>query len=189
MPLSSASSRKLVHTRDVQLRGYLREDGQIEVEVRMTDVKSYSMANLDRSLIAAGEPLHDMWIRMTLTPDELEITACEASMDATPYTICPQTAPKMDRLVGLRVGKGFLKAASLRVGGVEGCTHLRELLQPVATVAYQTQYSVINHGPDGGSPKDKRALAPGLLNSCHSYNEHGPLVTRLRAEEENPASN
>jgi hypothetical protein len=189
MPLPAASSRRLLHTRDVQLRGYLREDGQIEIEARMTDVKTYSMANVDRSLIAAGEPLHDMWIRMTLTPDELEITGCEAVMDATPYNICSQTAPKMERLVGLKIGKGFLKAASLRVGGVDCCTHLRELLQPVATTAYQTRYSLLNHALDGGVREDRPGLAPGLLNSCHSYDERGPVVARLGAEEEIPASN
>ncbi len=189
MPLPPASSRRLLHMRDVQLRGYLREDGQIEIEARMTDVKTYSMSNVDRSLMPAGEPLHDMWIRMTLTPDELEITACEAAMDFTPYAICPQTAPKMERLVGLKIGKGFLKAAAMRVGGVEGCTHLRELLQPVATTAFQTQYSLLNNAQDGGAPKDKPGLAPGLLNSCHSYNENGPVVARLMAEAEISASN
>ncbi len=189
MPLPAAAARRLLHTRDVQLRGYLREDGQIEIEARMTDVKTYSAPNIDRSMIAAGEPLHDMWIRMTLTPDELEITACEAVMDSTPYGICPQAAPKMERLVGLKIGKGFLKAASLRVGGVEGCTHLRELLQPVATTAFQTQYSLLNHELDGGAREIEHGLAPGMLNSCHAYNEHGPLVARLRAEEEIPAPN
>lgn len=189
MPLSAAGSRRLVHMRDVQLRGYVRDDGQIEIEARMTDVKSYSMGNLDRTMIAAGEPLHDMWIRMTLTPADLEITACEARMDATPYNMCPQTAPKMERLVGLKVGKGFLRAAGQRVGGTEGCTHLRELLQPMATTAYQTQYSLKNHALDGQPRKDNHGLAPGLLNSCHSYVETSPVVARLTAEEENFVSN
>ena len=190
MPLSAAPSpRRLLHTREVTLQGYLREDGLIEVEARMTDVKSYSMANIDRAGIPAGVPLHDMWIRMTLTVEEMEIVACEAAMDSTPYNICPQTAPNMARLVGLKIGKGFLRAAAQRVGGVEGCTHLRELLQPVATTAYQTRYSVLNHGPDGGEGKDKPGLAPALLNTCHSYNETGPVVARLRAEAELSAPN
>ncbi|MGE4480641.1 DUF2889 domain-containing protein [Acidocella sp.] len=189
MPLPSASSRRLLHLRDIQLRGYVREDGQIEIDARMTDVKTYSAGNVDRSMIPAGEPVHDMWIRMTLTPDELEITACEAAMDFTPYGICPQAAPKMERLVGLKIGKGFLKAVSLRLGGVEGCTHLRELLQPVATTAYQTQYSLLNHAFDGSRQQDNPGLAPGLLNSCHAYEETSPVVARLLAQEKPPASN
>lgn len=189
MTLSAAASRRLVHSRDIKLSGYLRADGQIEVEARMRDTKSYSMDNQDRSLIAAGEPLHDMWIRMTVTADEMEITACEASMDATPYAVCPQVAPNMDRLVGLKIGKGFLRAAVMRVGGAEGCTHLRELLQPVATVAYQTRYSLQNH-EIGGQTKKREAgaaapnpdIAANRLNSCYAYAETSPLMAHLRQE-------
>lgn len=185
MSLSAAGPRRLVHRRDIQLCGYVREDGQMEVEARMCDVKTYSMPSHDRHLIAAGEPLHDMWIRLTLLPDTMEITGCEASMDATPYGICPQTAPHMGRLVGLKIGKGFLRAAAQRVGGVEGCTHLRELLQPLATVAYQTRYSlqVHPHALEGKMQRGERDSGPGLLNSCHSYAETSPVVARLRQAE------
>lgn len=183
MPLSVAGPRRLIHMRDIKVSGYVREDGQIEVEARMSDVKSYSMPNHDRQMIAAGEPLHDMWIRLSLIADSMEITACEARMDATPYAICPQTAPKMERLVGLKIGKGFLRAAATRVGGVEGCTHLRELLQPLATVAYQTRYSLLTHELEGKA-KEETASAPeaGLLNSCHAYAEDGPVVARFASE-------
>lgn len=180
MPLSAAGPRRLIHTRDIQLCGYVREDGQIEVEARMSDVKSYSMENHDRHVIAAGEPLHDMRIRMTLIPQTMEITACEASMEATPYAVCPQTALKMERLVGLKVGKGFLRAAALRVGGTEGCTHLREMLQPVATVALQTLYSLKTQGVDGKTKPDEAEIGPSLLNSCHAYAETSPVVARQR---------
>lgn len=186
MSLSAAGPRRLIHRRDIQLCGYVREDGQLEVEARMCDVKTYSMPNHDRHLIAAGEPLHDMWVRMALIPDSMEITACEASMDATPYGICPQTAPGMGRLVGLKIGKGFLRAAAQRVGGVEGCTHLRELLQPIATVAYQTRYSLQIHADAVEGRQQRRGVDPGagLLNSCYSYAEASPVMTRLRQEEE-----
>ena len=187
MTLPAAASRQLVHSRDIKLSGYLRADGQIEVEARMRDTKSYSMENQDRSLIAAGEPLHDMWIRMTLTAEEMEITACAASMDATPYAVCPQVAPNMDRLVGLKIGKGFLRAAIMRVGGADGCTHLRELLQPVATVAYQTRYSLQNHEIGGQKRSDRPAsgangqdIEANRLNSCYAYAETGALMAHLR---------
>lgn len=182
MPLSAAQSRRLIHTRDIQLCGYVRDDGQIEVEARMRDVKSYSMESHDRHLIAAGEPLHDMRIRMAFMPQSMEITACEASMEATPYAICPQTAPKMDRLVGLKIGKGFLRAAAMRVGGTEGCTHLRELLQPLATVAFQTHYSLQTHGVDGKTKPAEVDSGAGLLNTCHAYAETSPVVARLGLE-------
>ena len=183
MPLSAAKPRRLVHTRDIQLSGYLRDDGQIEVEARMRDTKSYSMMGHGQRVIASGEPLHDMKIRMTVTPDEMEITACEAAMDATPYAICPQTAPKMERLVGLKIGKGFLRAAAQRVGGIEGCTHLRELLQPIATVAFQTCYSLQNHAVEGPMKQQGADRGPGLANSCHAYAEPAPALMQESAAE------
>lgn len=182
MSLPAAGSRRLVHMRDIKLSGYVRADGQIEVEARMQDIKSYSMENHDRQMISAGEPLHDMWIRMTLTPDEMEITACEARMDATPYAVCPQVAPRMERLVGLKIGKGFLRAAALRVGGIEGCTHLRELLQPVATVAYQTRYSLQNHEINGKPKREEPESNAHLINTCHAYAQTGKLAARMQPE-------
>ncbi|WP_363238880.1 DUF2889 domain-containing protein [Acidocella sp.] len=35
----------------------------------------------------------------------------------------------------------------LRIGGVAGCTHLRELLQPLATVSFQTMHGIRAHTP------------------------------------------
>lgn len=184
MPLGTAGSRKLVHMRDVQLRGYLREDGQMEIEAHMTDLKTYTFGSTDRTQISAGEPLHEMWIRMAIRPEDMEITACEAAIDASPYNICPQTAPKMERLVGLKIGKGFLRAVAQAVGGVEGCTHLRELLQPIATVAFQTRYSVMNGHMTGQGVKPGGSPGENLLNSCHSYAEDSPVMARLRASAE-----
>jgi len=183
MSLSRPAPRKLLHMRKVDLRGYLREDGQLEVEAHMTDEKTFSFANIDRDGIRCGEALHDMWIRITLDMD-LTITGCEASMDATPYSVCPQIAPNMSRLVGLKIGKGFLKEANARVAGVEGCTHLRELLQPLATTAFQTMVSIRFRESGATSLRPSTAEPnPGgrLLNTCHAYAQGGPIMTRIAA--------
>ena len=137
MPLPKPSSRKLLHSRDIQLRGYEREDGLVDVEAHLTDTKSYSFSNRDRGNIPAGEPIHEMWLRITIDHG-MTIIAVEAAMDATPHNPCSGIAPNYQRLVGLNMAKGFMKAAMQQLGGVEGCTHLRELLQPLGTIAFQT---------------------------------------------------
>jgi hypothetical protein len=177
MPLSRPTSRKLLHLRDIQLRGYQREDGLVDIEARMTDTKTYSWNNPDRGAVNSGEPLHDMWMRVTIDQN-MTVHGCEAAMDATPYSACPSVAPNFQRLAGLTIGKGFIKAAMLRLGGVEGCTHLRELLQPIATVAFQTMVSV-RRLDKSGQPKSPRPFVeinPALVNTCHAYDENGPLV-------------
>jgi len=175
MPLPVPAPRKLLHLRDIAVRGYLREDGQIDVEAHMTDVKTHTFGNTQRGEIPAGDPLHGMWLRLTID-DSLTITAVAAAMDYTPHHICPAIIPNFQRLVGLSIAKGFLRAASERLGGTDGCTHLRELLHPIGTVTFQTVFSV------KGSEIPRDSTSPGstripaiLLNTCHAYKEPSPL--------------
>ena len=175
MPLPKASPRKMLHLRDVKLRGYEREDGLIEVEGRITDVKTYGAGST--GAFEAGEPVHDMWLRVTFDRD-LVIQDCVAAMDATPHETCPMVAPNYRRLIGLKVGKGFIKAAMQLLGGGEGCTHLRELLQPVATVAFQTMtiYRQL------AASKGKKWVNLDLVNGCYAYREDSEMVREYRAE-------
>ena len=111
MPLSPPPERELLHSRDIVLRGYLRVDGLYDIEAHLTDTKTYGSANRDRGYIHAGEPIHGMWLRLTVD-EERRIVACEASSDHTPYAICPAAAPNFARLAGLQIKPGFLKEAA-----------------------------------------------------------------------------
>jgi hypothetical protein len=179
MPLSKPVPRKLHHLRDITLRGYEREDGMVDVEAHMTDTKTHSVRMSDRGGLSAGEPMHDMWLRLTVDKD-MTIIASEAVMDGTPYSVCPGVAPNYQRLVGLNIGKGYLKGAMQRLGGVEGCTHLRELLQQAGTVAFQTMFSLRGQARKDQEPQ--KAIHPAFLNTCYTYNENGPLAARYKAE-------
>lgn len=172
MPLSEPQERELLHRRDIALRGYRRADGLFDIEAHLTDTKTYGFPSEDRGFVAAGEPLHGMWMRMTLD-DDLTIVACEASTEFGPYTVCPAAAPNFSRLAGLSIKRGFLRAAAERVGGTQGCTHLRELLQQMATVAIQTLYAVRSRREE-----EQRPEKPGLLNSCLAYATDSPVVRR-----------
>ena len=172
MPLSDPQERELLHLRDIALRGYRRADGLFDIEAHLTDTKAYGFSNHDRGYIREGEPLHGMWMRMTVDED-LRIVACEAATEFGPYGICPAAAPNFSRLAGLTIGRGFLKAANERVGGTQGCTHLRELLQQIATTAVQTLYSVRT-----GREKAENTDKPALLNTCIAYGTDSPVVLR-----------
>ncbi len=172
MPLSDPQERELLHLRDIALRGYRRADGLFDIEAHLTDTKSYGFDNEDRGHIPQGEPLHGMWMRMTIDED-FAIVACEASTEFGPYAVCPAAAPNFSRLAGLVIGRGFLKAAQERVGGTNGCTHLRELLQQMATVAIQTLYAVRSRREQATRPEK-----PALLNTCLAYATDSPVVRR-----------
>ena len=174
MPLSeSQHPREKMHTRQIELTGYSRSDGRFDVEARLTDTKTYGFDMEDRGHIAPGEPLHGMAMRMTVD-DALTIVAFEASTDYSPYRICPEITPNYAALAGLRVGRGFLRAAAERVGGTHGCTHLRELLQQMATVAFQTVYPVLARRREAAG----RESPPALVDTCYAYRSDGPVVER-----------
>ncbi|MGG5887875.1 DUF2889 domain-containing protein [Falsiroseomonas sp. HC035] len=138
MPLSKPEIlRTKLHRRQITMDGWQREDGLFDIEAHLVDTKSYPFENMDRGTIAPGEPLHGMWVRLTVD-EAMVIRACEAVSDHTPYDICPQAAPNFGALAGVVIGPGFNRAVKERVGGVMGCTHLREVLAQMATVAHQT---------------------------------------------------
>ena len=137
MPLSTPAERELLHLRDITLRGYRRADGLFDIEARLTDTKTYGFDNIDRGRIEPGEPLHGMVARFTVDED-MRIVAAEAVTDYGPFAICGGGAESFATLAGLTIASGFLKAANQRLAGTIGCTHLRELLQQMATTAFQT---------------------------------------------------
>ncbi len=191
MPLSQPQEREVLHSRDIVLRGYRRADGLYDIEAQLTDTKSYGFANHDRGYIQAGEPIHGMWLRLTVD-EKRRIVACEAASDYTPYAICPTAAPNFSRLAGLEIKPGFLKEAAKRVGGTVGCTHLRELLQQMATTVYQTidpyrakrEADAAGDGDTPGSDKldervtEKMGGVPAILNTCIAYGTESPVVQR-----------
>lgn len=180
MPLTEPVPRELLHLRDIELRGYRRADGLFDIEATLQDTKSYAFGNADRGQIDPGVPLHRMLARMTLT-EEMEITTFEAVTEFGPYAICPSAAPNFARLAGLKVGRGFLKAANERIGGVHGCTHLRELLGQMGTVAFQTLYAVRvkrEAAPNAVDTAQEPVRKPMLLGTCKAYAPDSPVVAR-----------
>ena len=67
MPLSTVDvDREPIHTRAIECRSFRRSDGLWDIEGHLTDVKAYPFSNEFRGEIKPGEPLHDMWIRLTV---------------------------------------------------------------------------------------------------------------------------
>src|SRR6185437_12013074 len=182
MPLSPAVPREPVHIRHVECRGWRRADGLWDIEGHLTDVKTYDFENRHRGAVKAGEPVHEMWLRLTLD-DGLAIRAVEAVTDRSPFAICPAIAPNFQRLVGLAIRAGFHAEVKERLGGVEGCTHLVELLGPVATTAFQTVFPWRERERRlNGETTPSSGARPRLLNTCHAFASDGPVVKELWPE-------
>lgn len=172
MPLSIPVSRKLAHTRVVTCHGYRRDDDLWDIEGRIVDTKPYRFRNRDRGgWIEADEALHDMSIRLTVTLD-LEVVDVDAVIDASPYNYCKSAMEMARNLIGLRIAPGWTDKSKRAMGANRGCTHLTELLGPVATTAIQTIVSERIRRSESSDSK----RAPAFLNSCHSYADTSPVV-------------
>ncbi len=181
MPLSKPKQRTEFHHRNIDCHGYHREDGLWDIEAHLIDTKNY-IINLDTqgTLQAKEAPLHEMWLRLTLD-DELIIHEVEAVTDASPFHRCVDITENFQKLKGLQIVAGFNQKVKMLFKGVEGCTHLTELLAPLASTAFQTIYSGNRKLREWrGEPKteDETGKRPELLDSCYALASDGEVVKR-----------
>jgi hypothetical protein len=179
MPLPTAAPREPIHHRRIDCWGYLRQDGLWDIEGCLTDAKTYAFPNEHRGEIKANEPIHEMWMRLTVD-DSMTIQEVFATTDNSPFAICPVITPEFQKLKGLRIAKGFNGKVFELFGGVAGCTHHVELIGRLATVAFQTIFPYRNRkaASEHRSPDTKRRSR--LLNTCHAFAETGDIAQRLK---------
>lgn len=174
--LPSTSRRALQHTRTIQIDAFIREDGLWELDAHITDIKANDL-QLARGILPAGEPVHNLWLRITLDHQYI-IVAVEANSEAVPYPgSCNTIAPAYLQLVGLSLLKGFRGMVKARIGGALGCTHLTELAQILPTAAIQA----FSHQPQsvGIRAVDTDGQKPFQLDSCHALRSDGAVVAQF----------
>jgi hypothetical protein len=174
MPLSAPTERKLSHTRVVTCHGYERPDNLWDIEGRIVDTKPYAFPNKDRGGdIKANEALHDMSIRLTIDAS-LKVCDAEAVIDDSPYNYCKCVTPVVKQLIGLQIAPGWTNKSKQAMGSNRGCTHLTELLGPIATTAIQTVFS--SKSRTKNNAKQQKKLSPSFIDSCHSYSADSPVI-------------
>jgi hypothetical protein len=172
MPLPEPAARRLVHTRTIVCEGYEREDGLWDIEAHLTDVKTYRhLRRHGGAPREPGEPVHDMWLRLTIDLD-MKIHDAQAATDVGPYPHCGDIAPNFKSLIGLTIGPGWRRKTLELLGGIKGCTHLVELLGPLGTTAFQATGRA-REARNAQSPVIKR---PYQLNACHVYKDDSEAV-------------
>lgn len=171
--LSAPVARHKNHQRTITLDGYVREDGLFDIEAELIDTKAYSFPSRAHGEIKKGEALHHMHVRVTVC-ENFEVKAAEAVTYAGPYHECPQGAKAIENLVGKTIQPGWKKIVQRAMGGQQGCTHITELMGPVATIAFQTIYAEKAKRLREADTQANSETAPqmsGLLNSCYALSE------------------
>ena len=176
MPLPESSARNKMHHRKIDCEGYLRDDGLWDIEAHMIDTRTYDCGYDEDhrdGLIKAGEPVHDMWLRLSIDLDFV-IQDALASSDHTPFGICTQAAVEMKSLVGLKIGRGWMKQVRERIGTDRSCTHLMDLLGPIAATAYQTLHMALEER----EAKITKRQQPIILDTCIALASDGDVVRK-----------
>ncbi|RTE65737.1 DUF2889 domain-containing protein [Amphritea opalescens] len=174
MPLPSPTERSLQHTRTVTCQGYKRADGLWDIEGHLSDIKTVPIEIKERNngIVDAGEPIHLLAIRLTIDL-ELNILDAVASMDNTPFRMCPSIADRYSLLTGQQIAPGFTKKCKELFSGINGCTHLLELLGPIATTAFQA-----THQERLDKARQDENHKPFNLNTCHTFDSAGEVVKK-----------
>lgn len=179
MSLSTPAARRHLHTRTIHCEGFERDDGLWDIEARIIDTKTYASSEPYRGRREAGAHVHDMELRLTLGRD-MVVRDIEVSTNHAPYDPCFTVAPAYKGLIGAKVGAGWRRAVNESVGGTKGCTHLRELLMPAATVAFQTIGSWPKEGEVANEALPSQAAQrPYFLDGCKAWSADSPVVAKL----------
>jgi hypothetical protein len=180
MSLAEPVARRHLHTRTIVCEGFLRDDGLYDIEASIVDTKSYRYTEPMRGVREAGSAVHDMRVRLTICT-EMIVRDIEVVMPSTPYPACQSAPPNFRGLIGAKVGSGWRRAVEACVGATRGCTHVRELLFPMATVAFQT---LGGWTPDDGTrgvrvDPPSRGGKPYFIDGCISWAANGEVVRQM----------
>lgn len=173
--------RTPLHTRRITYQGYQRDDGLYEIEAELIDTKGYRTPMRERGLLEPGQPVHHMVVRVAVDTG-LRIHEAAAWMLSTPFGECSTAAAPVERLVGASIGKGWRRTIDEAMGGVGGCTHLRELISALGTATIQTISGHAEH--DRRTEEEAGAAAPDApmpyyVGKCKTWDTAGPVVRRL----------
>ena len=171
MPMST-SKRKPLHSRQVHYEGFEREDGLYDIEATLRDTKPMVFEIEGEGPWQPDQPIHGMRLRVVIDA-QFEVQAVEVVMEHVPHGECRAAREPMQRMVGCSMRQGWRQAIAERLGKVQGCAHLRELLQNMGTVAIQTLAPRIQQerSDDGGPPLP--------MGGCLAWDPAGPMVARI----------
>lgn len=180
---TDAAGRQLIHRRQVECLGYLRADGLWDIEGRLSDSKTHPVTLNSGRYLEAGQVYHGMLIRLTLD-DAFMIHQVDVQMPSVPTNQCTGAAAAYAKLVGVRIGPGFSRRIKELFGGPGGCTHLSELLLPIATTAYQTiPMGRALVAPRNAEDTQAYARATGtLVNTCYALRADGPIAINMKKD-------
>lgn len=170
--------RRPMHKRSLEMQAFARDDGLWDIEAHLRDEKPFAFIDPGRGELKPGDPVHDIRVRVTVD-DDCVIHEIDIEMGSMPFGTCHEVKDSLRPLIGERIGRGWREVLK-RLPRTATCTHVRELLVPLATVVHQGMSL-------GRDPAGKVAIRrdstletpPFFVDDCHSWRREGPAVAHF----------
>lgn len=163
-------TREELHFRRIDMRGWRRSDGLFEIEGRVTDVKPFDFKMVSGDRVArAGEPIHDLGVLLVFDSARI-VREVHTFSDRYPYEDCSGGGASLQALVGVGIGRGWSSEVKKRLPAGDTCTHLKEILLPMASAALQALGPFSDHSGVDAQGK------PLFIDSCHAYGASRTIV-------------
>lgn len=178
--MKTDSERELVHTRQITCRAFRLKNGWLEIEATLVDEKGQEVPFRSRPPVTPGAHMHSMSLLLTVDAEFL-IRDVKADTLTAPWAMCGGTDPGYRKLIGLRIGPGFSQQMKKLVGGIEGCTHVTELVAQAANTYMQASWPdrIARQMAVSGDPRqwpDQSAV--GFVNHCHAWRQDGETLAQ-----------
>lgn len=166
-------TREPLHVRRIEFNGFRRSDGLFEIEGHLTDQKSHDFTPPSGlRTVPANDFIHDIGLRVVFDLDMI-VRAVSTCIRAYPYRECPGGGDSLQALVGLRIGAGWSSEVRKRLPTGETCTHLREILMPLATAAIQSVNPLRSQVQLEATDASGKPLK---IDSCYAYGASREVV-------------
>lgn len=163
-------ARRPVHLRRITCEGFERDDGLFDVVGTLIDTKPHAV-DLQEKTVPGNEPIHHMTVCLTIDRDRL-IHDVQAHTLEGPHAVCGAITQSYRHLIGQRIQPGFVSTAKRLFRGEAGCTHMTELLPPMATTAFQMLWRSADDVTDPEQPQHRNSP----LGGCHALARDGEFV-------------
>jgi len=152
--------KRLVSKRDIGIEAFELENGNLMLEATLLD------------------PYHLIRLNIHVAPATKTIVHAKSEFASHPHAACPLVAEKARQLVGLKIERGITRQIMQKIGGSDGCVHLRELtletinFAATTLIGYDEGFGLMSREFNIQDEEKRFELSRHLLNNtCFIYKE------------------
>ena len=152
--------KHLVSKRDIGIEAFELENGNMMLEATLLDT------------------YHLIRLNIHVEPATKTIVHAKSEFANNPHTDCSIVSIKAQQLIVLKIERGIVKEVTHRIGGSEGCVHLRELVletinfAATTLIGYDEGFGLMSRNFNVLDEMKRYDLSKHLLkNTCHIYKE------------------